>query len=47
MGCNVYIRTDLHEKMIRMGHNPAEFVNKTVEEALKKKRIKGRRDEIK
>lgn len=41
MGCNVYIRTDLHEKIIRRGHNPAEYVNKTVEEALKKEESEG------
>lgn len=36
MGCNVYIRTDSHEKIIQRGHDPAEYVNKIVEEALKK-----------
>lgn len=41
MGCNVYIRTDLHERIIRRGHNPAEYVNKKVEEALKKEEAGG------
>lgn len=34
MGCNIYIHTDLHERIIRRGHNPSEYVNKTIEEAL-------------
>lgn len=41
MGCNVYIRTDLHERIIKRGHNPGEYVNKKVEEALKKEEAKG------
>lgn len=41
MGCNVYIRTDSHEKMIQRGHDPAEYVNQKVEEALKKEEAEG------
>lgn len=41
MGCNVYIRTDLHERIIRKGYNAAEYVNRKVEEALKKEEAKG------
>lgn len=43
MGCNVYIRTDSHEKMIHRGHDPAEYVNKIVEEALEKEEARGAR----
>lgn len=41
MGTNVYLHTDLHEKLIKMGYNPGEFVNKVVEEALEKEKIEG------
>lgn len=36
MGANIYLRSDLHEKIIRRGHNPAEYVNKAVEEKLER-----------
>lgn len=32
----VYIREELYNKMIRLGLEPKEFVNKAIEEALKK-----------
>ena len=36
MGANIYLRSDLHEKLIRRGYNPADYVNKAVEETLKR-----------
>jgi len=32
----VYIREELYNEIIRRGFNPKEFVNRVVEEALKK-----------
>lgn len=36
MGDAVYIRTDSHERMIKKGYKPKEYVNKVVKEALDK-----------
>lgn len=43
MGTNVYLHTDLHERLIKMGHDPGEFVNKVVKEALEEEEAGGTR----
>ncbi|MDD3813285.1 MAG: hypothetical protein PHZ02_01455 [Desulfocapsaceae bacterium] len=41
MGANVYLQTDLHEKLIKKGHDPGKYVNKVVKEALEKEEVSG------
>jgi len=36
MGANIYLRSDLHEKIILKKLSPSVYVNKVVEEALKR-----------
>lgn len=35
---NVYIRKELYIELIKKGYDPVEFVNKAVEEKLKKQK---------
>jgi hypothetical protein len=39
LGASVYLRTDIHEEIIRRGHDPADYVNRVVKEALDKDKV--------
>jgi hypothetical protein len=43
MGANIYLRTDLHEKIILKKLNPSVYVNKVVEEALNKEDVEAKK----
>lgn len=34
MGSNIYIRSEIYKRIIELGHNPSDFVNKSVEDAI-------------